>query len=120
MIDLFNEESKSKLIELIYSAYAECDSLMTPYITYRGAEVMAEHILNKNITFVPYKPGDILYYIDRETGKLETDTIKYITITKEGAKPILADHNIRFWEDYTFGVNVFLSKTAAEKVLNKK
>lgn len=119
MTGLIKEESKSKLIELIYSAYAECDSLMTPYITYHGAEVMAEHILNKNITFVPFKPGDILYYIDKETGKLETDIIKYITITKEGVKPILVNHNIRFWEIYTFGVDVFLSKIKAEKALNK-
>jgi hypothetical protein len=66
---------------------------------------------------LPYSLGDTLYYIDRRTGEIDTDTVKFITITKAGPKPILERHNRRFWEYYQFGVNVFCSREEAEKVV---
>lgn len=74
-------------------------------------------ILEKG-TFVPFSVGDTLYYISKYTGKIETDTVKFITITKNGAKPILEHHNTRFWEDNMFGYNVFW--TEAEAIEAKK
>ena len=68
----------------------------------------AARVLEKN-TIVPYSVGDTLYYIDRHTGKVETDRVKFITVTKAGPKPILDRHNTRFWEMYELGVNVFWS-----------
>ena len=77
----------------------------------------AARILEK-YTIVPYNVGDTLYYISRYTGDIEADTVKFITVTKNGAKPILEHHNTRFWEDYTFGYNVFW--TEAEAIEAKK
>lgn len=74
--------------------------------------------LLENNTIVPYKVGDTLYFISRYTGEIETDTIKFITVTKNGAKPILNRHNTHFWEDYLFGYNVFW--TEAEAIEAKK
>lgn len=78
----------------------------------------AARALEKSI-LLPYSPGDTLYYIDRKTGEIDTDTVKFITITKTGPKPILERHNRRFWEDYQFGVNVFCSKEELEKLFRK-
>jgi hypothetical protein len=78
----------------------------------------AARILEKSV-ILPYSPGDTLYYIDRETGELKTDIVKYITITKYGPKPILERHNRRFWEDYKLDVNVFCSKEEAELAKKK-
>jgi len=75
----------------------------------------AARTLEKSM-MLPYSPGDTLYYIDKRTGEIDTDTVKFITITKAGPKPILERHNRRFWEDYQFGVNVFCSKEEAKKV----
>lgn len=79
----------------------------------------AARLLEKS-TFVPYNVGDTLYYIDKRTGEIDTDTVKFITLTKNGAKPILERHNIRFWEDYLFGYNVFWTETEAIEAKNKK
>ena len=77
----------------------------------------AARILEK-YKIVPYNVGDTLYYINRYSGNIETDTVKFITITKNGSKPILEHHNIRFWEDNMFGYNVFW--TEAEAIEAKK
>ena len=77
----------------------------------------AARILEKYM-IVPYNVGDTLYYINRYSGNIETDTVKFITITKNGSKPILEHHNIRFWEDNIFGYNVFW--TEAEAIEAKK
>ena len=77
----------------------------------------AARILEKS-TFVPFNIGDTLYYISKYTGEIETDTVKFITITKNGAKPILEHHNTHFWEDNMFGYNVFW--TEAEAIEAKK
>ena len=79
----------------------------------------AARLLEKH-TVVPYNIGDTLYYINRRTGAIETDTVKFITITKDGAKPILEHHNTRFWKYYTFGVNVFWTEAEAIEAKNKK
>lgn len=78
----------------------------------------AARILEKSV-ILSYSPGDILYYIDKRTGEIDTDTVKFITITKSGPKPILERHNRRFWEDYQFGINVFCSRIEAETAKRK-
>ena len=79
---------------------------------------VAARILEK-YTIVPYNVGDTLYYISRYTGEIETDTVKFITVTKNGAKPILEHHNIRFWEDNVFGYNVFWTEAEALEAKKK-
>lgn len=69
---------------------------------------------------LPYSIGDTLYYINERTGKIDTDTVKFITITKTGPKPILERHNRRFWKYYQFGVNVFWTKAECEVAIEKK
>ena len=91
-------------IMLLQDAATACDS--------------AARILEK-CTIVPYNVGDTLYYISRYTGEIETDTVKFITITKNGAKPILEHHNTRFWEDYMFGYNVFWDEAEAIEAKKK-
>jgi hypothetical protein len=77
----------------------------------------AARLLEKS-AFAPFNVGDTVYYISKYTGNIETDTVKFITITKNGAKPILEHHNTRFWEDNMFGYNVFW--TEAEAIEAKK
>lgn len=77
------------------------------------ARYLAHSILDAGFVQMPYKVGDTLYYIDARTGNIETDTIKFITITKTGSKPILEQHNIKFWKYYTFGENVFWTEQEA-------
>jgi hypothetical protein len=79
----------------------------------------AARLLEKS-TIVPYNVGDTIYFISRYTGKIETDTVKFITVTKNGPKPILERHTIRFWEDYTFGYNVFWTEAEAIEAKNKQ
>ena len=55
----------------------------------------AARLLEKS-TIVPFNIGDTLYFISRHSGEVETDIVKFITITKNGAKPILEHHNIQF------------------------
>lgn len=76
---------------------------------------LAEYLTANGVVVLPYKVGDKIYYIDE--GKVEEDTIKFITITKDGCKPILTWHNRKFWDYYKFGVDVFLTKKEAEAKL---
>lgn len=80
---------------------------------------LAKYLIANGVMLLPYKVGDKIYYIDRHTNKVEEDTIKFITITKNGPKPILTRHNKHFWEYYVFGVNVFLNREAAEAAVKK-
>ena len=66
----------------------------------------------ENHTVVPFNVGDTLYYIE-DTGEIETDIVKFITITKNGAKPILTHCNIKFWENYIIGFNAFWTEAEA-------
>lgn len=83
---------------------------------------LAKYLIANGVMLLPYKVGDKIYYIDRHTNKVEEDTIKFITITKNGPKPILTWHNTGFWEYCVFGSNVFFTKeeatAAAEKIIN--
>jgi uncharacterized membrane protein len=109
---------KEKLEELIGQVqddgcdYSDC---FTQWDRPRHIEnsVLVDYLINHGVTVLPYKVGDKLYYIDRHINTVEEDTIKFITITKNGPKPILTRHNARFWEYYVFGVNVFLTKEEA-------
>lgn len=73
--------------------------------------------MSVKIVTLPCDIGDNIYYIDRYTGEIDIDTVKYFTITKDGVKPILIRHNIRFWNYYQWGENVFLTKEEAEQSL---
>ena len=84
-------------IELMQDAAKTCD---------RAARTLEKCYL------VPYNVGDTLYFINH-LGNIDTDTIKYITITKTGAKPILNHHNIRFWNYHELGRDVFFTEAEA-------
>lgn len=75
----------------------------------------AEYLVTNRAIVLPCKIGDTLYYLDRYSKSIETDTVKYFTITKNGCKPILERHNIKFWENYEWGKTVFLSYEEAEE-----
>lgn len=74
----------------------------------------AARLLEKS-AIVPFNVGDIIYFVSRYTGQIETDTVKFITVTKNGAKPILERHNTKFWEDNMFGYNVFWTEPEAQE-----
>jgi hypothetical protein len=80
-------------------------------------EAVADYLLDSGITVLPCNVGDKIYYIDRYTGKLDEDTVKFLTITKSGAKPILKRHNIKFWDFYKWGKSVFANRAEAESAL---
>lgn len=66
---------------------------------------------------VPFNIGDTLYFINVHTGKVDSDKVKFITITKDGAKPILQHHNTKFWNFYELGRNAFWSEKEAQDAL---
>jgi hypothetical protein len=80
-------------------------------------EAVADYLLDSGVTVLPCNVGDKIYYIDRYTGKLDEDTVKFLTITKSGAKPILKRHNIKFWDFYELGKTAFLTKDEAEATM---
>lgn len=79
-------------------------------------ECCNDFILDKGNNYVklPGRIGQTLFYIDRNTGEIETDTIVYFNVTKSGVKAILKRHNGRFWDYYAWGVNVFTEYSEAE------
>lgn len=80
-------------------------------------EAVADYLLDSGITVLPCNVGDKIYYIDRYTGKIDDDTVKFLTITKNGIKPILTSHNIKFWDFYELGKTAFFTKDEAEATL---
>ena len=77
-------------------------------------EAVADYLLDNGVTVLPCNVGDKIYFIDRYTGKIDEDTVKFLTITKNGCKPILTYHNIKFWDFYELGKTAFLTKDEAE------
>lgn len=67
---------------------------------------------------LPCAVGDKIYYIDQHTKKIDEDTVKYFTITKDGCRAILERHNIKFWDFYEWGKTVFVKKEDAENALD--
>lgn len=80
-------------------------------------QTIADHLLANGVIVLPCKVGDVIYYLDRYSNSIQTDTVKFFTVTKNGCKPILERHNKKFWEMYEWGKTVFLSKEEAEKAL---
>ena len=80
-------------------------------------EAVADYLLDSGVTVLPCNVGDKIYYIDRYTGKIDDDTVKFLTITKNGIKPILTSHNIKFWDFYELGKTAFFTKDEAEAKL---
>lgn len=79
-------------------------------------------ISNKNNNFIelPCSVGQTLYYIDRYRDRIETDTVKFFTITKNGINTILQYHNQKFWDYHELGKTVFLSEEDAQKAFAKE
>lgn len=80
-------------------------------------EAVADYLLDSGITVLPCNVGDKIYFINRYTNKVDEDTVKFLTITKNGVKPILTYHNIKFWDFYELGKNAFITKDEAEATL---
>lgn len=87
---------------------------------FEGCSYFKEAIDNKHAVNLPCEVGDTLYFISHYSGKPETDKVRYFTITKNGVNPILERHNIKFWDYYEFGKNVFLSEEEAKMRLPKE
>ena len=66
---------------------------------------------------LPCKIDDTIYYINKYDNIVESDIVKFFTITKDGIKPILKYHNKKFWNFYEWGKNVFLTREEAEAAL---
>lgn len=81
------------------------------------AYVKADYLIDHGVTILPCNVGDKIYYIDRHTQTIEEDTVKFLTITKSGIKPILESHNIKFWDFYKWGKSVFANRAEAESAL---
>lgn len=69
---------------------------------------------------LPCEVGQTVYYLDKYSNSVETDTAVFFTVTKDGCKAILKRHNKRFWEDQEWGKTVFLSRELAEKALSER
>jgi hypothetical protein len=107
---------REKLIELLCEAKSKsADDAWFSDATYAEQLAMeADHLIANGVTVLPCNVGDKIYYIDRFTHKVEKDTVKFLTITKNGVKPILTRHNIKFWDFYELGKTVFFTKEEAE------
>ncbi len=98
--------------------------LLNPYLD--GAvpdEVIrdiADHLLDNGVIVPPVKVGQTVWYIDRYTGNMETDTASYLTVTKSGVHVQLVYHNRKFWDIYRQGKDVFLTREAAEAALKAR
>ena len=103
---------RDRLIELL--ANSGCSADLDTY------QELADHLLANGVIVPPCKVGDVLFYIDRYSGEVEEDEVKFFTVTKNGIKPILTRHNIKFWEMYKWGKTVFLTKEEAEQALKER
>ena len=109
-------DMRDRLIEKLNKSFAEQyekRGLLTAVHT-------ADHLIANGVILPPCKVGDEIFYIDRYSGKVERDVIKYFTVTKNGIKPILERHNTLFWKMYDWCKTVFLTKEEAEKALAKE
>ena len=102
---------REKLVEIIQNSVGGCAR--------HWAEVISDGLIAGGVTVLPCNVGDKIYYIDRYTGKIDEDTVKFLTITKNGAKPILNCHNIKFWDFYELGKTAFLTKDEAEATMTQ-
>lgn len=104
---------REKLIELLEKLEKE-GALVT-----MGNGFVANLMIANGATVLPCNVSDKVYYIDRFTHNVEKDTVKFLTITKNGVKPILTRHNIKFWDFYELGKTVFFTKEEAEAHLTE-
>ena len=56
-----------------------------------------------------YSAPLIIIYIDRHTKEVQSDEVKFFTVTKTGVTPCLRYHNTKFCDYYTWGETVFTS-----------
>ena len=77
-------------------------------------EAVADYLLDSGVMVLPCNVGDRIYFIDRHTHTIQEDIVKFLTITKNGVKPILTYHNIKFWNFYELGKTVFFTREEAK------
>lgn len=105
---------RKRLIELLNTA------LDTPAESGVMVEHIADYLLDNGVILPPVKVGQTVWYIDRYTGNIETDTVKYLTVTKSGIHAQLVYHNQKFWDIYRQGKDVFFTREAAEAELKAR
>lgn len=69
---------------------------------------------------LPCQVGQTIYYISHIGNKVDTDVVKFFTITKAGVKTILLYHNRKFWDYHKWGKDVFLSEEEAIEALKRR
>jgi hypothetical protein len=69
---------------------------------------------------LPCAVGQTIYYIDHYRDCIETDTVKFFTVTKSGINVILQYHNQKFWDYQEWGKTVFLSEGEAQEAFKER
>ena len=74
---------------------------------------------NKVTIELPCQIGQTVYYINKYKKKVDTDEVRYFTVTKTGINPIMVKHNRRFWDSNEWGETVFLTEAEAQEAFRK-
>ncbi len=117
--DIDGSEDAERLFNVLNNISEGVESGFTLYFTDGESEVIAEHILADGWRRLPCEIGETIYYLDRNTGNIEEDEVKFFTITKDGITPILKCHNKNFWKMYKWGETVFRTRKEAEAKVKK-
>lgn len=76
---------------------------------------IANYLTECGSIVLPWKIGDIVYYINPSTNTIETDTVIRLTLTRSGCNPLLDHHNTGFWKYYKW----FRTRLEAEEYLKE-
>lgn len=114
MMSLFHDlsincEQEIGCIRCEYNRKSECKT-----------ERKVDYLLANGVIVPPCHVGEKIYFIDKDTNKIEEDEVKFFTVTKDGVLPILKWHNRKCWKYYEWGKNVFVNIEEAKKVLKEK
>lgn len=101
---------KEKLVEIVHNA--RMNALW--HNAQNQSEYITDMLISDRVMLLPFMPGEKLYYVDRLSGEVEEDTVRYLTVTNKGINIILTRHNTKFWNYYTFGATVFRTRQEAE------
>lgn len=114
MPDIDGNEDAERLFNVLNNISEGLESGFALYFTDGESEVIAEHILADGWRRLPCEIGETIYYLDKNTGNIEEDEVKFFTITKEGITPILKWHNKNFWKMHKWEETVFRTRKEAE------
>jgi hypothetical protein len=109
---------REQLIQLIKQAHT--DYLLNDDYAVSIYEFIADRLIEAGVILPTVKVGQTVWYIDRYTGNIETDTVKYLTVTKSGIHAQLVYHNQKFWDIYRQGKDVFFTREAVETSLKAR